>query len=53
MEVLVDACLAEGAETLVYSMGISEEPCANWALQERIQGFLLDLLHMRGQVLDN
>ena len=52
MEVLVYASFAEGAEAFIDSVGIAEEPSANWALEQGVEGLLLDLFDMRRQRSD-
>ena len=52
MEVLVYACFAEGAEAFIDSVSIAEEPSANWALEQWVEGLLLDLLDMWWQRSD-
>ena len=52
MEVLVYASFAEGAEAFIDCVSIAEEASANWALEQGVEGLLLDLLDMWRQRSD-
>ena len=51
MEVLIDACFAEGAETFIDCMRVAEKARADRTLQKWVQSLFLNLLYMGWQVL--